>query len=84
MSNRVTAQEVRTADIKLNANTLFSPPPVSAADLRQSGMETLEHVAVTVTITHACRGNLEILLVCPSGMMSVIGARRAIDRYIQT
>lgn len=53
---------------------------VSAADLRQSGMETLEHVAVTVTITHPCRGNVEIVLVCPSGMTSVIGARRAIDR----
>ncbi|XP_029301756.1 proprotein convertase subtilisin/kexin type 7 [Cottoperca gobio] len=53
---------------------------VSAADLRQSGMETLEHVAVTVTITNPCRGNVEIVLVCPSGMASVIGARRAIDR----
>ncbi|KAM4565754.1 proprotein convertase subtilisin/kexin type 7 [Odontesthes bonariensis] len=53
---------------------------VSAADLKQSGMETLEHVAVTVTITHPCRGNVEIVLVCPSGMTSVIGARRAMDR----
>uniref|UniRef100_A0A8D3CKQ7 Proprotein convertase subtilisin/kexin type 7 n=1 Tax=Scophthalmus maximus TaxID=52904 RepID=A0A8D3CKQ7_SCOMX len=53
---------------------------VSAADLRQSGMETLEHVAITVTITHPCRGNVEIVLVCPSGMTSDIGARRAIDR----
>lgn len=53
---------------------------VSAADLRQSGMETLEHVAVTVTVAHPCRGNVEFVLVCPSGMTSVIGARRAIDR----
>lgn len=53
---------------------------VSADDLRQSGMETLEHVAVTVTITHPCRGNVEVVLVCPSGMTSVIGARRAVDR----
>uniref|UniRef100_A0A3Q3R7B2 P/Homo B domain-containing protein n=1 Tax=Monopterus albus TaxID=43700 RepID=A0A3Q3R7B2_MONAL len=52
---------------------------VSAEDLRQSGMETLEHIAVTVTITHPCRGNLEIVLVCPSGMTSIIGARRVID-----
>lgn len=54
---------------------------VSAEDLKQSGMETLEHVAVTVTINHPCRGNVEIVLICPSGMPSVIGARRAIDRY---
>ncbi|KAM8905022.1 proprotein convertase subtilisin/kexin type 7 isoform 1-T2 [Spinachia spinachia] len=53
---------------------------VTAADLRQSGLETLEHVAVTVTITHPCRGSVEITLVCPSGMTSVLGARRAIDR----
>lgn len=53
---------------------------VTAEDLKQSGMETLEHVAVTVTITHPCRGNLEIVLVCPSNMTSLIGARRVIDR----
>uniref|UniRef100_A0A667Y1K2 Proprotein convertase subtilisin/kexin type 7 n=1 Tax=Myripristis murdjan TaxID=586833 RepID=A0A667Y1K2_9TELE len=53
---------------------------VTAADLSQSGMQTLEHVSVTVTITHPCRGNVEIVLVCPSGMTSLIGARRAIDR----
>ncbi|XP_018543126.1 proprotein convertase subtilisin/kexin type 7 isoform X1 [Lates calcarifer] len=52
---------------------------VSAADLRHSGMETLEHVTVTVTITHRSRSNVEIVLVCPSGMTSVIGARRAVD-----
>lgn len=60
------------------------PSLVSAEDLRQSGMETLEHVAVTVTINHPCRGNVEIILVCPSGMTSVIGARRVIDRYPDT
>ncbi|TWW76684.1 proprotein convertase subtilisin/kexin type 7 [Takifugu flavidus] len=53
---------------------------VSASDLTQSGLKTLEHVAVTVTITHPRRGALEIVLVCPSGMTSVIGARRVIDR----
>ena len=63
-------------------HVFFFSLPVTAADLRQSGMETLEHVAVTVTITHPCRGNVEIVLVCPGGMTSVIGARRAIDRYV--
>uniref|UniRef100_A0A8C6T8S1 Proprotein convertase subtilisin/kexin type 7 n=1 Tax=Neogobius melanostomus TaxID=47308 RepID=A0A8C6T8S1_9GOBI len=53
---------------------------VTSDDLKDSGMRTLEHVAVTVTITHPCRGNVELVLVCPSGMASVIGARRAIDR----
>ncbi|XP_060929142.1 proprotein convertase subtilisin/kexin type 7 [Limanda limanda] len=70
----------KEASIPNYPDELIQTWKVSAADLRQSGMETLEHVAVTVTITHACRGNLEILLVCPSGMISVLGARRVIDR----
>lgn len=52
---------------------------VSDVDLRQSGIETLEHVAVTVTLTHRRRGNVEIVLVCPSGMTSLIGAKRTLD-----
>ncbi|KAM9358664.1 proprotein convertase subtilisin/kexin type 7 [Symphorus nematophorus] len=68
------------ASISTYPDELIRTWKVSAADLKQSGMETLEHVAVTVTITHPCRGNVEIVLVCPSGMTSVIGARRVIDR----
>uniref|UniRef100_A0A8C8S5D0 Proprotein convertase subtilisin/kexin type 7 n=1 Tax=Pelusios castaneus TaxID=367368 RepID=A0A8C8S5D0_9SAUR len=52
---------------------------VAAADLALSGMRTLEHVAVTVTITHPRRGNLEIELFCPSGMASKIGTTRSLD-----
>ncbi|XP_065553483.1 proprotein convertase subtilisin/kexin type 7 isoform X2 [Lathamus discolor] len=56
-----------------------APTAFSTADLEQSGMRTLEHVAVTVTITHPRRGNLEIRLFCPSGMMSLIGTARSMD-----
>ncbi|XP_075765450.1 proprotein convertase subtilisin/kexin type 7 isoform X1 [Pelodiscus sinensis] len=52
---------------------------VTASDLALSGMRTLEHVAVTVTITHPRRGNLEIKLLCPSGMVSKIGTARSLD-----
>ncbi|XP_073718727.1 proprotein convertase subtilisin/kexin type 7 isoform X2 [Misgurnus anguillicaudatus] len=52
---------------------------VTAFDLQQSGMQTLEHVSVTVTISHPRRGNVEMVLICPSGMTSLIGARRALD-----
>ncbi|XP_057897134.1 proprotein convertase subtilisin/kexin type 7 isoform X1 [Melospiza georgiana] len=52
---------------------------VTPADLQLSGMRTLEHVAVTVTITHPRRGNLEMRLLCPSGMMSLIGTARSMD-----
>ncbi|XP_061449243.1 proprotein convertase subtilisin/kexin type 7 [Rhineura floridana] len=52
---------------------------VTDADLALSGMRTLEHVAVTVTITHPRRGNLDIRLFCPSGMKSWIGTPRSLD-----
>ncbi|XP_037003175.2 proprotein convertase subtilisin/kexin type 7 isoform X2 [Artibeus jamaicensis] len=52
---------------------------VSRMDLEMSGLRTLEHVAVTVSITHPRRGNLELKLSCPSGMMSLIGPPRSMD-----
>ncbi|XP_006890875.1 PREDICTED: proprotein convertase subtilisin/kexin type 7 [Elephantulus edwardii] len=52
---------------------------VSKMDLEMSGLKTLEHVAVTVFITHPRRGSLELKLFCPSGMMSLIGAPRSMD-----
>ncbi|XP_040487119.1 proprotein convertase subtilisin/kexin type 7 isoform X1 [Ursus maritimus] len=52
---------------------------VSRMDLEMSGLKTLEHVAVTVSITHPRRGSLELKLFCPSGMMSLIGAPRSMD-----
>lgn len=67
------------ASILIHPSELIRTWNVSAADLKQSGMKTLEHVAITVTITHPYRGNVEILLICPSGMISVIGARRPVD-----
>ncbi|XP_028930612.1 proprotein convertase subtilisin/kexin type 7 isoform X1 [Ornithorhynchus anatinus] len=52
---------------------------VSHADLALSGLRTLEHVAVTVTISHPRRGSLDLRLSCPSGMLSLIGAPRSLD-----
>lgn len=61
------------------SNQCLCPFIVTTTDLQLSGMRTLEHVAVTVTITHPRRGNLEIRLFCPSGMMSLIGTTRSMD-----
>ncbi|XP_052471885.1 proprotein convertase subtilisin/kexin type 7 [Carassius gibelio] len=66
-------------DIPEYNKTLTHTWNVSVSDLRQSGMQTLEHVSVTVTIAHPRRGSVEIWLVCPSGMSSLIGARRPLD-----
>lgn len=53
---------------------------VTADGLYLSGLKTLEHVAVTVSISHPARGALELTLHCPSGMSSLIGAKRLMDR----
>ncbi|XP_053547370.1 proprotein convertase subtilisin/kexin type 7 [Bombina bombina] len=65
--------------IPLMPNRLQLSWNVTSADLKLSGMRTLEHVAVTVTISHPRRGNLEIRLFCPSGISSLIGAPRSMD-----
>lgn len=77
--------EAKMSDLQIKVHwAALSSPSVSADDLSQSGMKTLEHVAVTVTITHPCRGDLKIELLCPSNMTSLIGARRTVDRCAHT
>ncbi|XP_077313113.1 proprotein convertase subtilisin/kexin type 7 isoform X2 [Lithobates pipiens] len=66
-------------NIPLDHSSLELSWNVTASDLLLSGMRTLEHVAVMVTITHPRRGNLQIQLFCPSGVSSLIGAMRNID-----
>uniref|UniRef100_A0A4W3IAI2 Proprotein convertase subtilisin/kexin type 7 n=1 Tax=Callorhinchus milii TaxID=7868 RepID=A0A4W3IAI2_CALMI len=69
-------------DIPLHPKVLEVVWNVTAEDLNLSGMKTLEHVAVTLTITHPARGKLEIKLFCPSGMSSLIGAKRVVDTSV--
>ncbi|XP_039185737.1 proprotein convertase subtilisin/kexin type 7 [Crotalus tigris] len=65
--------------IPLDPGQLEATWNVTEADLELSGLKTLEHVAVTVSITHPRRGNLEIHLRCPSGMDSLVGTARSMD-----
>ncbi|KAM4704462.1 proprotein convertase subtilisin/kexin type 7 isoform 1-T2 [Rhinophrynus dorsalis] len=65
--------------IPLVPNRLELSWNVTSADLQLSGMSTLEHVAVTVSMSHPRRGNVEMRLFCPSGISSLIGATRSID-----
>ena len=45
-------------------------------------LHTLEYVHVSVSLTHECRGDVELVLVCPSGTTSVIAATRSLDKYV--
>lgn len=70
---------LRVNEVITTSTNLTQTWNVSESDLQRSGMQTLEHVSVTLSIQHPRRGNLQILLLCPSGISSLIGARRALD-----
>ncbi|CAI9722533.1 convertase subtilisin kexin type 7-like [Octopus vulgaris] len=53
---------------------------VTKKDLQGYVLNVLEHVLVTVNITHHFRGQLDIQLLCPSGTHSMIAPPRASDK----
>ena len=44
--------------------------------LTQNNFEELEHIDIRVWIQHARRGDVEVELVSPNGVKSVLGAKR--------
>ncbi|XP_062606722.1 proprotein convertase subtilisin/kexin type 7-like [Saccostrea cucullata] len=53
---------------------------VTEEDITGLNLFILEHIQLFVTITHPCRGKLEIVLTCPSGTHSIVATPRAADR----
>ena len=47
--------------------------------IKESGVKRIEHVTVTVNIAHARRGDLDIYLISPHGIVSNIGPHRGMD-----
>ncbi|KAG8890161.1 pheromone processing endoprotease [Tulasnella sp. 332] len=47
--------------------------------LREKNFETLEHVTVKVWINHVKRGDVEVSLLSPNGVKSVLGGKRRYD-----
>ncbi|XP_077985620.1 proprotein convertase subtilisin/kexin type 7-like [Glandiceps talaboti] len=70
--------------------TLSSNKPIPATvtyevtekEAAEVQLSTLEHVQVTVSISHEVRGDLEIHLICPSGTTSVIASQRREDKSV--
>ena len=48
--------------------TLRLSATVSARDAEEHKINTLEHVQITLTIEHGRRGDIEVIIACPSGM----------------
>lgn len=59
---------------------LITSYEVTADEIRGYVLNMLEHVLVTVNITHHSRGQLDIRLLCPSGTESSIGPPRSKDK----
>jgi kexin len=52
---------------------------ITEEDLELNNFESLEHVTVRVWITHNRRGDVEVEITSPSGIKSILAARRRID-----
>lgn len=52
---------------------------VTTQHLREANLEKLEHVTITVHIEHERRGNIEVELVSPRGMKSILARPRRFD-----
>ncbi|KZT71253.1 subtilisin-like protein [Daedalea quercina L-15889] len=53
-----------------------STTTVTQAQLDNNNFEKLEHITVKVWITHTRRGDVEVELISPNGVRSILGARR--------
>ncbi|PPQ93274.1 hypothetical protein CVT25_015272 [Psilocybe cyanescens] len=59
---------------------LESKMTITKTMMEESNLEALEHINVRVWIDHASRGEVEVEIVSPNGIKSVLGGRRTSDR----
>jgi kexin len=52
---------------------------ITQEDLNQNNFEALEHITVRVWITHDRRGDVEVEVISPNGIKSILAARRRDD-----
>ncbi|KAI5117476.1 hypothetical protein M0805_007180 [Coniferiporia weirii] len=58
---------------------VVSKTTISAQMLQDTNFETLEHITVRVWIKHSRRGDVEVELISPNGVKSVLAGRRKYD-----
>jgi kexin len=52
---------------------------ITQDDLERNNLDSLEHVTVRVWITHDRRGDVEVEIISPNGIKSILAARRNVD-----
>jgi len=62
------------------AGGLESKMSITKEMLEQNNFEALEHINVKVWINHTARGDVEVEIVSPTGIRSILGGQRTSDR----
>lgn len=73
-SNNMTGGELITA------GGITSTITVTTQITQEYNFESLEHVTITVWISHTKRGDVEVELVSPNGVKSILAGQRQLDR----
>lgn len=73
------AQNEMTGGLPIIDGGIKSKIQVTQSALSLENFEALEHVTVKVWITHGRRGEVEVELISPNGIKSVLAARRQQD-----
>lgn len=77
----ITPMGVMTGGVFIKAGGVNSAISVNETMLKDNNFETLEHITVKVWISHARRGDVEVEIVSPNGIKSILaGARRFDER----
>ncbi|CCA68478.1 probable KEX2-endoproteinase of late golgi compartment [Serendipita indica DSM 11827] len=70
---------VMTGGQPIKEGGVRSTTTITKAMLEENNFEKLEHITVKVWITHTRRGDVEVQLISPAGIKSVLGSRRPGD-----
>ncbi|CAJ0760866.1 1462_t:CDS:10, partial [Entrophospora sp. SA101] len=71
-----------TKPIPMNQEGIISKVVVKKSDVDKANMKRLEHVTVTINVIHERRGDIEVDLISPNGIVSTIGLPRMYDENI--
>jgi kexin len=77
--SNITPDGVMSGGTFISANGVDSKITVTSGVLKENNFESLEHVTVKVWISHARRGDVEVQIVSPNGITSVLAAARRFD-----
>ncbi|GAA5904939.1 kexin KEX2 [Sporobolomyces salmoneus] len=79
ISRAPTMRGLTTGGSKITSDGIAASLKVSKRDLEDANLEKLEHVTITVFVEHERRGNIEVELMSPKGMKSILARPRRFD-----